>query len=122
MEKIAEGLLKGKETQWESVREEVDCGAWGCSGCNLASTEMRSSAHTASAHGKGTWCCVRGFTESAWIPGTDDSISVFWWLSPQQSSPECQVSCFHDMLSAVILVLLPWGEGSCKAASGLGQG
>lgn len=64
MEKIAEGLLKGKEMQWGSVGEEMDCSARGCSGCNLAPTEMRSSAHTASAHGKGTWCCARSFTET----------------------------------------------------------
>lgn len=124
MEKVAEGLQKGKEMQWGSVGEKVDCRAWGCSGCSLVPTEMRSSVHTASAHGKGMWRCVSDFTETGirWVPGTDGSTGVFWWLSSQQSSPEFQVSCFHNLLSAVILVLLPWGEGSCEAATRLRQG
>lgn len=45
----------------------------------------------------------------------EGSSGVFWQLSLQQSSLGFQVSYFHSLLSAVILVLLPWGEGSCEA-------
>ena len=75
-----------------------------------------SSVRTASVLGMSTWYCVKGASGigGCWVPRAEGSQGIFWQLLPQQSPFKFQASRFHGLFSALILVLLPWGEGSCK--------